>query len=71
MKLSTRNKNEVACERTALGYIPTKDLATLATIILATDNAYAENTAIYNAIREANAILVAVANKINPSDPFA
>lgn len=71
MKLFTRNKTEVACERTALGFVPTKDMATLDALILATNNAYAENTAIYTAIREANRILLAVSGKLNPSDPFA
>lgn len=67
---STRN-NKVECERTALGFVPSEDLATLAALILALDNAFSENLVIYTAMREANAILVKVANKLNPSDPFA
>jgi hypothetical protein len=71
MKLTRKNSKEVACEMTALGYVPTKDMATLAALILATDNAYTQNSTIYNAIREANRILLAVSGKLNPSDPFA
>ena len=62
---------KVECQRTALGYVQARDLATLSALILATDNAYAENTAIYNAIREANRTLLAVSGRLFPSDPFA
>lgn len=70
MKILRNDDKGVKCEMTAIGFIPCDDLATLDALIHATNCAYSVNPEIWEAVREANRVLRALADKISPSNPF-